>query len=414
VTELPRAVPSPGRRNLAVRVTRDAGRQIRSGHPWVFDASITSVRPDDGAAGDLAVVFDSDRRFMAVGLWDPASPIRIKVLHHGAPRTIDESFWQERIDAAVALRRGLAERGDTDSYRVIHGENDGLPGLVVDRYASISVVKLYSAAWFPHLGSVLEVIASSVGTESCVLRLGRNVAAGETFGLADGDTVSGPPVTSPVDVIEHGLTFRVDVVRGQKTGHFLDQRDNRARVGSMSRGARVLDVFSSTGGFTVHAAAGGARSVRSVDLNPQSIEALRTNLDLNRGDRRVAACRTDQTVGDAFEVMAGLARQGERYDIVVIDPPSFASKQADVEGALRAYGRLTSLGLALVRTGGTLVQASCSSRVSAEAFHEQVLRSAGGAGVALHELARTGHAVDHPVGFREGAYLKAVFATAER
>ena len=236
VTELPRALPSPGRRNLAVRVTRDAGRQIRSGHPWVFDASITSVRPDDGAAGDLAVVFDSDRRFMAVGLWDPASPIRIKVLHHGAPRTIDESFWQERIDAAVALRRGLAERGDTDAYRVIHGENDGLPGLVVDRYASISVVKLYSAAWFPHLGSVLEVIASSVGTESCVLRLGRNVAAGETFGLADGDTVSGPPVTSPVDVIEHGLTFRVDVVRGQKTGHFLDQRDNRARVGSMSRG----------------------------------------------------------------------------------------------------------------------------------------------------------------------------------
>ena len=176
----------------------------------------------------------------------------------------------------------------------------------------------------------------------------------------------------------------------------------------------MLDVFSSTGGFTVHAASGGARSVRSVDLNPQSIAALRTNLGLNRSDRRVAECRTDQTVGDAFEVMADLAGQGERYDIVVIDPPSFASKQSDVEGALRAYGRLTDLGVSLVRTGGTLVQASCSSRVTTETFHEQVLRSATGSGVALHELARTGHGIDHPVGFREGAYLKAVFATVER
>jgi 23S rRNA (cytosine1962-C5)-methyltransferase len=413
------ALPRPGRRNLAVRITKDAARHVRSGHPWIFDAAVTSVRGGErgdgvGAPGDLAVVFDDDRRFMAVGLWDPGSPIRVKVLHHGDPEPIDAGFWERRLTGAVARRGDLVASTASTACRLVHGENDGLPVVVVDHYGATAVLKVYSPAWFPHLGALLDALRAAVGPDAVVLRLARSVQAGETFGLTDGTTIAGPAPDGPVRFHEHGLAFDADVVRGQKTGHFLDQRDNRALVGNRSRGARVLDLFSCTGGFTVHAAAGGADRVHSVDLSRYAVDATTHNLGLNRDLPAVAACRHRGTVGDAFEVMEALARDGERYDLVVVDPPSFASKQSDVPNALRAYGRLTALAVALVRPGGTLFQASCSSRVPADRFVDQVRRAAVGAGADLRVEHITGHAVDHPVGFPEGAYLKAVLATVER
>jgi 23S rRNA (cytosine1962-C5)-methyltransferase len=213
---------------------------------------------------------------------------------------------------------------------------------------------------------------------------------------------------------EHGLRFVADVRRGQKTGWFLDQRDNRAHVGSMADGARVLDVFCSGGGFGVHAAAGGATHVHSVDISPYAIEEAASNLELNREVRAAGRATQVGTVGDAFEVMDGLRRSGERFDLVVVDPPSFASRQADVPGALRAYGGLTTLAVALVEPGGTLVQASCSSRVDTPSFLGIVHRAAERAGVTLVPVAQTGQPIDHPVGFPDGAYLKALFARVER
>ena len=412
---LPADLPRPGRQNLAVRVTKDAARHIRAGHPWVFDASVMSLRgaggSGSGAPGDLAVIFDDDRRFMAVGLYDPASPIRIKVVHHGAPATIDRAFWTARLANAVARRAELVASTDTTAYRVVHGENDGLPGLVLDRYEGTAVLKLYSAAWFPHLPDVLASIAETVHPETIVLRLARTVQGAPTFGLRDGMTILGAPPEGPVVFREHGLIMEADVVRGQKTGYFLDQRDNRALVGGMSAGARVLDVFCCTGGFSVHAAAGGATAVHGVDLSAHAVDDARRNMARNRQLPAVAACRHRTTVGDAFEVMGDLARRGERYDLVVVDPPSFASKQADVERAVRAYGRLTASAVSLTRPGGTLVQASCSSRVPADRFVAGVLAAAADAGTQLRIVTTTGHALDHPVGFREGAYLKAVVAT---
>lgn len=414
------------RRRVSVRLTRDAQRQVRGGHPWVFDASITGTS-HEGEPGDLAVLFDDKRRFLAIGLWDPSSPIRVRVLHRGRPRPIDDAFWHEQLGAALARRAGLAAlaaQGVTTAYRAVHGENDGLPGLVIDRYDRTWVIRLDTAAWAPHLPAVLDGLqtlaadlpGASGGApwERVVLRSSRQARTGlVAIGLADGVMLAGDPPEGPIAFRENGLAFAADVVRGQKTGHFLDQRDNRARVGALAGGARVLDVFSCTGGFTVHAAAGGAAAVHSVDASPHAVAEVAANLGRNHDRPAVATCRATAAVGDAFDLMAGLDEAGTRYDVVVVDPPSFASKQADVPRALGAYRRLTTLALPLLVPGGVLVQSSCSSRVPADDLFAAVHQAAAGAGRPLQEIERTSHAEDHPVGFRQGAYLKTLFARVD-
>lgn len=405
-------VPRPHDRRLAVRVTKDALRQIRGGHPWLFDQSITSAQAD-GVAGDLAVVFDDKRRFAAIGLYDPDSPIRVRILHAGGPAPIDDDFWRARLTAALDRRHELFEDPGTTGFRLVHGENDGFPGLVADRYDTTVVVKVYSAAWLPHVRRVLDVLVDvvadhGVDIDRVVLRLGRLAAAGRPFGLGDATVVSGEAPTTDVEFLERGLVFGADVLHGQKTGHFLDQRDNRVLVGGLSEGRRVLDLFCCTGGFGVHAAAGAARLVHSVDLSAPAVATAAANLDRNR--TRTSATRHLGTVGDAFEVLTAMGATGEQYDLVIVDPPSFASSSAQTAGALRAYGRLTRLALDVLAGGGLLVQSSCSSRVSADEFHSAIHEAAGEAGVQLAEWARTTHAVDHPIGFPEGAYLKTLIA----
>ncbi|HEU4841615.1 MAG TPA: class I SAM-dependent rRNA methyltransferase, partial [Ilumatobacteraceae bacterium] len=293
-----------------MRVTNDALRQIRGGHPWVFDGSITSVG-HDAAAGDLAVVFDDKRRFVAVGLYDPTSPIRVRILHHGAPTTIDEGWWLDRVQAAFDRRAALADAGRTTGYRIVHGENDGFPGLVVDRYADTIVVKAYTAAWLPHLRPVVDALGQVVEPERTVLRLGRSVRAGAP--AFDGVALTGDLPRQPVRFLEHGLSFEADVVRGQKTGHFLDQRDNRVRVGRLAHGRRVLDVFACTGGFSVHAAAGGAVEVVSVDQSGPALAAAKRNMARNVD--LVAGTDHATVVGDAFVVMSDLAAARRRFDL---------------------------------------------------------------------------------------------------
>jgi 23S rRNA (cytosine1962-C5)-methyltransferase len=397
-------------------VTPDALRHVRARHPWVFEESVTSIS-HEAAMGDLAVIFDADRKFVAMALYDPESPIQFKILHVGKPTKIDDAWWVDTFRRALGVRQEFLDDPDADhlAYRIINGENDGLGGFVVDRYADTLVIKLYSAAWIPHLSRLTRLLLDVTGCGSAVLRLARNLQAekrsADLFGLSDGDVIAGTLPDGPVQFTEGGLLFEADVRTGQKTGHFLDQRANRILVGEMARGRDVLDVFASTGGFSVHAAAGGARSVHSVDISSPTIAAAERNMALNSRLEAVANCDFTTEVGDAFEVMVQLARAEKDYDIVVVDPPSFAQRQANVDGALRAYTRLTHLALRLVRPGGVLMQASCSSRVPADLFFDTVLDAAEDAGRSMREIARTGHDVDHPIGFREGAYLKAGFWT---
>jgi 23S rRNA (cytosine1962-C5)-methyltransferase len=403
-----------GPRRVAVRVTPDARRHLRAGHPWVFDRSITSA-PDDARPGDLAVVFDHRRRFVAIGLWDPHSPIRVKVLHAGEPTPIDDAFWLRRVQDAADRRRALVADGTVTGYRCLHGENDAMPGLVLDRYGDVLVCKAYTGAWLAHLDAVVAAVERVWSPASVVLRTGRRAAAAfEAAGIGEGATLAGTAPAPAVDFLENGLRFTADVRRGQKTGWFLDQRDNRRRVRdwcSRHPRARVLDVYCCNGGFSVHAAAGGAAEVHSVDASPLAVASARHHVSLNSGDPTVAVARHETTVGDATEAMAAMARRGRRFDLVVVDPPSFAHRASQVPGALDAYARLAGLAVGLVADGGTLAQFSCSSRVDEQAFLAALHRGASAAGARLEVDTVTGHAVDHPVGFAEGAYLKGAFAT---
>ena len=399
------ALPVLSDTRLSVRLTKDALRQVRGGHPWIYAESIVSVSDEDGAAGTLAVIFDDKRKFAAIGLWDPTSPIRVRVLHAGPPQQIDDDFWNDVASRAHDARKGLAAT-NTTGWRWINGENDGLGGIIVDRYDQTLVVKVYTPAWLPHLRAILDALIRVDQPLRIVLRLGRSMEqspeAGEA-GLSDGMVIFGPDVFDVVEFEENGLRFGADVINGHKTGHFLDQRDNRAVVGSLAEGADVLDVFCCTGGFTVHAAAAGAKSVHSVDISAPAVATVTDNLASN-GLEHV---RHRQSVGDAFEVLASLGESGERYDVVIVDPPAFASRASERDRAIRAYRKLTELALPLVRPGGRLFQASCSSRVTEDDLVATVRAAVVGHGRELEDSQVFGHALDHPVTFPQGRYLKA-------
>ncbi len=411
-TSLISALPKAAERRIALHVSRDAERALRAGHPWLFENSIER-QSHAGKPGDIAVAFDQKRRFLAIGLYDPTSPLRLRVLQHAVPATIDQGWFLAQLQRAAQRRAPLLD-GRTTGYRLVHGENDQLPGLVVDRYDQTLVIKLYTAAWIPHLAAFTAALLEVQPAQQLVLRMSRALqkAPEHLYGLSDGLVLLGPALPGSVIFLEHGLRFEADPCRGQKTGFFLDQRENRARVEQLAAGKRVLNVFAYTGGFSLYAARGGARQVTSLDLSRPALAAAERNFGLNQLVPTVAAATHELLVGDAFQLMHQMQAANQRFDLVVIDPPAFAKQQAEVERALGAYAQLTRLGLGVLQPGGTLVLASCSSRVSSAAFVAVVTQAATQLGRPLQIFAQTAHALDHPIGFAEGAYLKCLYATA--
>jgi len=407
-------LPGPSAKRIALHISPPAERALRQGHPWIFDKSITR-QSHAGSPGDLAVIFDKKRRFMAVGLYDPSSPIRVRILQSRQPAAINADWFKARLKAAASLRSPLneqpAERATT-GYRLVHGENDGLPGLVIDRYAGTLVIKLYTSAWIPHLKEFCSALAQVNPYERLILRLSRSLLKQTEFlaGLRNGQVLSGPPIAEPILFQENGLFFEVDPIHGQKTGFFLDQRENRARVEQLSKDSSILNVFAYTGGFSVYSARGGARQVVSVDISAPAMQNAIRNMELNRQIPNVAAASHETMTEDAFEILTRFGKEKRRFDMLIIDPPMFAQNQNQIAAAIHAYQRLTRLGLGVLRPGGVLVQASCSSRVDAETFFNSIYQAARDCNRRLTEIERTGHALDHPIGFKEGAYLKCLFA----
>jgi len=400
-------LPSPSTKRIALRVSPPAERALRQGHPWLFEQSITNIS-HVGAPGDLAVIFDEKRRFQAVGLYDPVSPIRMRILQARQPAIINTDWFRSKLDIASRVREPLNEM-NTTGYRLVHGENDGLPGLVIDRYADTLVIKIYTPAWIPHLKDFCDALTQVSSAEHLILLFSRSTQKQTSFlhGLEDGMTLTFQPPPKLILFKENGLTFEADPVRGQKTGFFLDQRDNRARVEKLSKGKSVLNVFAYTGGFSVYAARGGAKEVVSVDVSAPALDGAVRNMAHNK-----LTVPHETIAEDAFEVLARMGRQKRLFDMVIIDPPMFAQNEKQIEAALSAYRKLTHLGLGVLRKGGTLVQASCSSRIDDESFFESIHNSAKETGRKLSEIERTGHALDHPITFKEGAYLKCLFAVA--
>ncbi len=403
--------PPASSRNVAVRIDRSGERAIRQGHPWLYDSGVTS-QSHQAEAGDLAVLFDRHRNFLAIGLYDPHSPLRVRVIHQGKPVPLDGGFYRRRFEDLAKRRESLRSR--TTGWRVVHGENEGMPGFVVDRYADTLVVKLYTPAWIRHLREVLAALREVESATRIVLRLSRDTRARgeELFGLEDGQILLGSDLASPLPFEEDGLQLECDPVHGHKTGFFLDQRDNRALVEELTQDRQVVDVFCYTGGFSLRAARGGARSVLSVDQSEPALEVARRHFRTNRGDPKVAAAKHEVRAGDGFEALRSLREARRRFGVVILDPPSLSGNRSTVPKALSAYQRLVSSGLQVLEPGGTLVMASCSAQIPAEEFFRVVHRTARDRGRPLREIRRTGHAVDHPVGFPQGAYLKCLFATA--
>lgn len=403
-------LPAPPGKRLAIHVKPAAERALRRGHPWIFEEAITKQNTE-GEAGSLSIIFDRKKdKFLAAGLYDPFSPIRIKALQFGTPANINALWFAGKIEQAFECRKPLLAT-DTNSYRLIYGENDGLPGFVADVYDEVLVAKLYSAIWFPYLPLILPPLLRLSGCTAIVLRLSRNLQARPDicYGLSDGQALYGSLAQEEIIFREHGLSFTANVVKGHKTGYFLDHRHNRKRIGELSEGKSVLDVFAYAGGFSVHALAGGATSVTSLDISAQAMGMAAKNVALNQLEGRHKVL-----VGDAFEKLAQLKREGAVFDLIIVDPPSFAKQRNERERALEAYRQLAGLAADILAPKGLLLLASCSSRVTAPDFFEAVKTKLNNHPRHFREARCTFHDIDHPIGFPEGAYLKAIYLQAEQ
>jgi 23S rRNA (cytosine1962-C5)-methyltransferase len=371
----------------------------------VFRRAIEAA-PRGLEAGAVVDVVE-DGRFVARGYFDPHSAISVRILTRDAAEVIDAGFWRRRVRRAMALREALV-RGTT-GMRLVHGESDGLPGVVADRYAGHVVLKLYSAGLTPHRGDVVEALRQEVPGLAGVY--GRDeIPRDEEDDEAQprGQVLWGAEPPERIEIDEHGMRLLVDVRRGQKTGLFLDQRENRRLVRELAPGrAEGLNLFGYTGGFSVAAALGGVGHVVTVDQDADAIRLARENFRTNGLDAADHAF----AVGDAFEWLRRYRAEGRRFDLVVCDPPAFAKSQKAVEGAVAGYASLNRAALQVLSPGGLLVTASCSARVSSEQFQDAVKEAAFKARVEILLVEERHQPPDHPVSpqFREGRYLKCCF-----
>ncbi len=402
---LPRSAPAATTR-LRLRLTATAETIVRSGHPWVFADSIRQQNRE-GVTGELAVFYDRNDTFLAVGLFDAESPIRVRVLHTGKPQTIDSAWWNAHLEKTLAGRRNLFD-ASTTGYRLIHGESDGWPALVLDRYDTTLVLKIYSAAWLPRLDEIVTLFREKISCERIVLRLSRNIQplAEKQFQARDGQIIFGSVPDATVIFFENGIRFEADVVRGQKTGFFLDQRENRAEVEKLAHRKTILNAFSFSGGFSVYAARGGAKSVTDLDISAHALESAKRNFALNKNLPGVAACRHETVQADTF---VWLEKTSEKFDLIVLDPPSLAKRATERDGAIHAYEKLNSLGIKKLSRDGILVAGSCSAHVPAAEFFDAVRRAAQKSGRKFSELKTMQHPPDHPATFKEAEYLKVIY-----
>ncbi|WP_242206672.1 class I SAM-dependent rRNA methyltransferase [Aestuariivivens insulae] len=388
-------------KRLAVKLNAKGEQFVWQGHPWVFSNNITKIN-DDAHTGDLAIIFSKNKnKVIGLGLYDAKSPIRIKMLHSGIEKVeINNAFFQNKINEAFQKREALLQT-HTNSYRLLFGENDGFPGLIADVYASVLVVKLYSEIWLPYLEAILPNLQQITKAETVVIRLSRGLEQSKAHQLNNGEVVYGTLDNEVVEFVEHGVKFSANVIKGHKTGYFLDHRANRKQVGEWSKGKTVLDVFSYAGGFSVHALYNGAKAVTSLDISLQALEIALENGKLNHytGQHQTIA-------GDAFEALKSLIANNETFDVVVIDPPSFAKQASEIELAKKKYAQLAVLGEQLTAPNGLLVLASCSSRVTSQAFFDINGQTLLETQRPYKVILKTGHDIDHPVTFPEGAYLK--------
>jgi 23S rRNA (cytosine1962-C5)-methyltransferase len=387
-------------KSLHLKPARD--KSLKRRHPWIFSGAVERV-DGEPASGETVLVKSAAGQPLAVAAWSPQSQIRARVWSLDCSVFVDEKFFSERIHKAVALRASLPAFQHSNALRLVHGESDGLPGLIVDRYADVLVAQFLSAGAEAWREAILDALAAETGCEAIYERSDAEVRALEGLPQRAG-FARGNREAKRCAIVEHSLHFRVDVEAGQKTGFFIDQRENRQRVRALAAGREVLDAFCYTGGFSIAALAGDAKHVTAVDSSAAAIEIARENLEANA----LESSRIGFVTADVFAYQRRLRDGGKSFDLVILDPPKFAPTAAQVKNAARAYKDINLLALKLLKPGGLLATFSCSGGVSAELFQSIVAGAAADAGVDAKILERFGAAADHPVAlsFPEGDYLK--------
>jgi len=375
-------------------------RSLKRRHPWIFSGAVEKAA---GKPGETLQVRDVAGNPLALAAYSPSSQIRARVWTFDVDEVVDENFFRGRINQALKLRNHLPSAKHTNALRLVHGESDGLPGLVVDRYADVLVAQFLAAGVESWRDAILDALLQLTGSEAIFERSDAEVRKLEGLESRTG-FVRGNRNASRCPIIEYGLNFRVDVEQGQKTGFFLDQRENRQRVRALAAGRAVLDGFSYTGGFSIAALAGGATRVTAIESSAAALEVAKDNLAANPLD----ASKVEFMQADVFSQLRTLRDKNAKFDLIVLDPPKFAPTAAQAKNAARAYKDINLLAFKLLSPGGLLATFSCSGGVHAELFQSIVAGAALDAGADARIIERFTAAADHPVAleFPEGDYLK--------
>lgn len=387
-------------------VTLKSGRDksVRAKHPRLFSGAIKDI---DGSPrdGDVVDIHDNKGEWLARGVLNRLSPIAVRLLSWQADEAIDDAFWQRRVSAAVARRAADPLLAHTDARRLIFSESDGLPGVIADDYAGNIVVEFSTLCAVRARDVILATLREATGATQLIERLDEERLKseyGNNARLVRSLARETPPDPALVTISEHALRFQVSLTSGQKTGFYLDQRDNRARVAAYCRGAYVLNSFAFSGAFAIHAVAAGATGVVNVDSSQDALDLAQANAALN------LQAVIENVNADAFADLRARRAAGEQFDVVVLDPPKFAHNPSQIDKAARAYKDLNRVALALVKPGGVLATFSCSGVIDSALFQQVVFSAALEAGREARIVERLSQASDHPVllTFPEGGYLK--------
>ncbi len=381
-------------------ITFKKGREaaVLRGHPWVFSGAIAAVRGNPGA-GDIVLARDSAGNPLALGFYNPSTDIAFRALTKRCEENISQYFWQARLQAAIKLRQKIIGE-ETNAYRLINAEGDGFPGLIVDVYDKTLVLSIATAGMEKQKSHILNALISQLKPVLIYEQSESRSRSLEGLETKNG-VVFGGNISGPVEIMENSLKFEVDVISGQKTGFFLDQRVNREKIGALSRDASVLNCFSYTGAFSVYCAEGGAKRVVSLDISKPACTAARKNLHLNWfADENFPVIEAD--------VFAYLRNMQENFSMIILDPPAFTKTKRDVAKATRGYKEINLQAIKHLTKGGILATFSCSNFIEEDLFYKIVLAAARDAGADLQLLTRLEAGPDHPIllGHPEGRYLK--------
>ena len=377
-------------------------RSVLRRHPWIFAGSVDRLE-GRARAGDTVLVMDSRGKPLARAAWSPESQIRARVWSFDPEQSIDHAFIKRAVAASVARRASHPWLAGQDGVRLIHGESDGLPGVIADRYGAMVVVQLTSAGADKWRDAIVAGLVQATGCSAVYERSDSDVRKLEGLGPVTGLVYGEMPES--LTIVENGVRMEVDVAGGHKTGFYLDQRENRQLTGRLAAGRDVLNCFCYTGGFSLQALAGGAKSVISIDSSGPALATAARNMALNP---QLDASRAEWREDDVFQALRKLKAEDRKFDLIILDPPKFAPSAAHAERAARAYKDINLLGLRLLNPGGILMTYSCSGGIGLEMFQKIVASAASDVGIDARILHRLSAAPDHPVGLAvpEGEYLK--------